>query len=435
MMLKRKIMEQLTSWAETKSQKCLLVHGPGQTGKTYVIQQFGKTKYEEVLEVNFKQMPSVKEVFSGDRTVEEMVTGLRFRYPEKKILPGKTLVFLDEIQECEDAISSLKQWAIEDRYDVIAAGSLIGTDDTKVSCPALYVNELRVYGLDFEEFLWALGVSEDLTASLPSYLMSRREIPAILHSKLMEYFRMYLAIGGMPEAVARFVETRDYREVDRVQRGILQRYQYNMAHYAKAEEKVKTEKCFLTLSRQLLDKPNHKFQYKEIEHGARAQKYFSSIEWLLHADMIHLCKLVTEVSFDLEEHARSDFFRAYPADLSLLIAMKDFVLKQYIVENTLEGSTRGGLYACAIADALHKKGYPLYFYKNKTQKVELDFILPVDGQPIPMEIKSGKSKARPLSTLLKKRKDLPFGYKFVEGNIGVREERILTLPLYMATFI
>ena len=126
MMLKRKIMEQVTSWAETKSQKCLLVHGPGQTGKTYVIQQFGKAKYEEVLEVNFKQMPSVKEVFSGDRTVEEMVTGLRFRYPEKKILPGKTLVFLDEIQKCGAARTALKFLAEDGRYDIVASGSLLG---------------------------------------------------------------------------------------------------------------------------------------------------------------------------------------------------------------------------------------------------------------------------------------------------------------------
>ena len=295
--------------------------------------------------------------------------------PEKKITPGKTLIFLDEIQECQEAITSLKFWAIDNRYDVIVSGSLLGIDYKRASSyPVGYVDYLKMYGVDFEE-------------------------------------------------------------VDKIQRSLLQGYLYDIAHYATAEEKVKAEKCYLSLAKQLLDKENHKFQYKEVEHGGRAQKYFTSIEWLLRADMVHLSKRVTDVRFDLDDYAREDFFRAYATDLSLLMAMKDFSLKQHIVENTLEGNSKGGIYECAIADALYKKGYSLYFYKNETSKREIDIIIQKDGKVVPIEVKSGNTRATSLQSLLKNKKDISFGYKFADGNIGVNEDGIITLPLYMITFV
>ena len=276
-------------------------------------------------------------------------------YVKKKILPGKTLIFLDEIQECQEAITSLKFWAIDNRYDVIVSGSLLG--------------------IDFEEFLWGMGISEDMIGNLCGYLESKTVIPEAIHSQMMNYYRQYIAIGGMPETVQKYVDTKDFREVDKIQRSLLLGYQYDIAHYATAEEKVKAEKCYLSLAKQLLDKENHKFQYKEVEHGGRAQKYFSSIEWLLRADMVHLSKLVTDVRFDLDDYARDDFFRAYTTDLSLLMAMKDFSLKQHILENTLEGNSKGGINEYAITDALYKKGYQLYFYKNETTKREIDVVI------------------------------------------------------------
>ena len=252
---------------------------------------------------------------------------------------------------------------------------------------------------------------------------------------LDNYYRQYVATGGMPEVVQKYIDTKDFREVDRVQRSLLQGYQYDIAHYATAEEKVKAEKCYLSLAKQLLDKENHKFQYKEIEHGGRAQKYYSSVEWLLRADMVQLCKLVTDVRFDLDDYARDDFFRAYTTDLSLLMAMKDFSLKQHIVENTLAGNSKGGIYECAIADALYKKGYHIYFYKNETTKREIDVIIQKDGSVVPIEVKSGNTRANSLKWLMKNDKDISYGYKFVDGNIGMSEEGIVTLPLYMSAFI
>nr|MCR4586976.1 DUF4143 domain-containing protein [Lachnospiraceae bacterium] len=205
-------------------------------------------------------------------------------------------------------------------------------------------------------------------------------------------------------------------------------------HYAMAEEKVKAEKCYLSLSKQLLDKENHKFQYKEVEQGGRAQKYYSSVEWLIRADIVHICKLVTDLRYDLEDYARDDFFRAYTGDLSLLMAMKDFSLKQKIVENTLEGNTKGGLYECSVADIFHKNDYKLYYYKNETARKEIDFLIQKDGEVLPIEIKSGSSKATSLNGVMKKG-GFTKAYKLMDGNIGAAENGIITLPLYMAMFI
>lgn len=435
-MLERKISKQLSDWADRKDKKCLVVQGARQVGKTFAIERFAEERYEEVVEINFKQMPSAGEIFSGDLTVDNMVMAMRFRFPEKKIAPGTTLIFLDEIQECEEAITSLKFWATDNRYDVIASGSLLGIDYKRASSyPVGYVDYIKMYGLDFEEFLWGMGVSHDMTDSIRGYLQSKTEIPAAVHSQLMAYYRKYIATGGMPEAVQKYIDTNDFREVDNVQRSLLEGYRYDIAHYATAEEKLKAEKCYLTLASQLLDKENHKFQYKEIESGARGQKYFTSIEWLLRADIVHLCRQVTAVKYDLSDYLKEKSFRAYTTDLSLLVSMKDFSLKRHIVENTLSGNTKGGLYECAIADALYKKGYELYYYKNETTKKELDFIIQIDGQAVPIEVKSGNGRATSLNSIVKKEKAIPYAYKFIDGNIGAGEDGVITLPLYMASFL
>ena len=176
-MLERKISKQLSDWADRKDKKCLVVQGARQVGKTFAIERFAEERYEEVMEINFKQMPSAGEIFSGDLTVDNMVMAMRFRFPEKKIAPGTTLIFLDEIQECEEAITSLKFWATDNRYDVIASGSLLGIDYKRASSyPVGYVDYIKMYGLDFEEFLGGMGVSHDMTDSIRGYLQSKTEI-------------------------------------------------------------------------------------------------------------------------------------------------------------------------------------------------------------------------------------------------------------------
>ena len=290
-------------------------------------------------------------------------------------------------------------------------------------------------GLDLEEFLWSRGITEAMLDDVHTMFAERRTVPEAIHSELMKCFRLYATLGGMPEVIWEFVRSDDIREADRVQRELLRGYQYDIAHYAVAEEKLKAEKCFLSLSKQLLDKENHKFQYKEIETGGRAQKYYSSIEWLIRADVAKLCCSVTDIKYDLDDYARNDVFRLYTTDLSLLIAMKDFSLKQHIYENTLAGNTKGGVYECIVADILIKKTYDIYYYKNETTKKEVDFLIQKEGKVIPIEVKGGNNKATSLISLQKKWPELNECYKLIDGNLGETANGIITLPLYMAMFL
>ncbi|MCR5097925.1 MAG: AAA family ATPase [Lachnospiraceae bacterium] len=434
-MLRRKVSEKLIEWKESKNNKCLVVQGARQVGKTFSIREFARSNYKNVLEINFKESPSAMEIFKGDIDIKSLIMAIRFRYPQIDLIPKESVIFLDEIQECPEAITSLKFWSEDGNYDVVVSGSLLGIDYNRPSSyPVGYVEYIRMYGLDFEEFLWANNISDDMIGSIRECYENKNVVPEAIHNRMMELFRVYSSLGGMPEVVDSFISHMDFVEVDRIQRQILQGYQYDIAHYADSVEKIKAEKCFMSLARQLLDKENHKFQYKEVEHGGRAQKYYSSIEWLLRADIIRLCRVVTDVSYDLGDYARDDFFRAYTSELSLLVAMKDYGIKQHIVENTLTGNTKGGLFESVMADILIKKDYDLYYYKNDTTKKEIDFLIQKDEMIIPIEVKSSNSKATSLNKLLDEKKDIKEAYKFIDGNIGCANS-VYTMPLYMAMFL
>ena len=434
-MLKRKVSVLLNDWKSTPDKKCLLVQGARQVGKTYAIRQFAKVSYKEYLELNFKENPDLTQIFSGDLDPDSLILGLRFRFPHMSFDPDKTLLFFDEIQECPEAITSLKFWTDDGRYDVIASGSLLGIDYKRPSSyPVGYVEYIKMHALDFEEFLWALGIDESMILSLKGFFENRKVIPEAVHNQMMNLFRQFMAIGGMPEVVQNYVDNRDFVKADTLQRQILQGYLYDIAHYAESEEKTKAEKCFLSLSRQLLDKENHKFQYKEVESGGRAQKYYSSIDWLINADIIQLSRNVSNIQFDLDDYADSSMFRAYTHDISLLLAMKDFGFKQRIIENSLVGSSKGGIYECAIADILIKKGYKLYYYKNDTIHRELDFMFQKDGRIVLLEVKSSNQRATSLNKIAVKKNDIAAAYKLINGNIGDNESGIITIPLYMAMF-
>ena len=435
-MLERKVTNDLIKWKNNNNKKSLVVRGARQVGKTYIIERFGELCYKEVLEINFKEMPSAADVFSGDLDVDTLVMALRFRFPDKKIVPGDTLIFLDEIQECEEAITSLKFWTKDSRYDVIVSGSMLGIDYKRASSfPVGYVDFIDMCGLDFEELLWNVNISSDLIDGVRKCFDEIKVIPENINNEMMKHFRTFIAVGGMPEAVATYIDTKDYRAVDKIQRDLLTGYQYDIGHYATSEEKIKAEKCYMSLGKQLLDKENHKFQYKDVEKGGRAQKYYSSVEWLVKADIVSICKRVTDIRYDLNDYARDDFFRLYVSDMSLLSAMRDFSMKQQIVENTFTGNTKGGLYETAVANVLYKKGYETFFYKNDSSQKEIDFIIQKEGKVIPIEVKSSNSKATSLNNVVAKYDDIEMAYKFVDGNMGRANNGVITAPLYAIMFL
>ncbi|MCQ2515231.1 MAG: ATP-binding protein [Saccharofermentans sp.] len=422
-------------WKKQTSKKCLVVDGARQVGKTFAIKQFGETYYDELFYINFKETPSAMDSFTGDLDVNTLIFNFKLQNKNVSLFPGKTLIFLDEIQECEQALTSLKFWTIDGRYDVIASGSMLGIDYKRASSyPVGYIETQMMYGLDFEEFLWSQGIDESMISRVKEYYDNKKVVPDAIHNKFMSMFRLYAAIGGMPEVVWNFVQTNDMAVVDKIQKELLQGYLFDIAHYASAEDKIKAEKCYLSIARQLLDKDNPKFQYKEVEKGGRAQKYLTSIDWLMRANIIALSYSVTDVCYDLTDYVVDSNFRAYASDMSFVIAMRDYSIKQEIIQNSFKGNTKGGIYECVAADILNKRGYKLFFYRNETTKRELDFIIQKNGNVVPIEIKSGNTRAKSLNNIIDKREEISIAYKFVDGNVGL-ENKVLTLPLYMLMFV
>ncbi|MCF0141653.1 MAG: ATP-binding protein [Mogibacterium sp.] len=432
-MLKRKFMDTLEMWKNTKDKKCLLVKGVRQCGKTFIIREFGKANYENFIEINFISKPELKNAFNGNLDVDTMIQGVKLLMGNVNFVPGKTLLFLDEIQDCPNARTSLKFWAEDNRFDVVASGSLLGIDYKDiVSIPVGYEIQVDMYPLDFEEFLWAVGVPSDLIEGMGRHISGEEVIPDAVHYAMLKRFKEYLAVGGMPDVVNAYIETKDYQQVQNVQDRILRDYQDDIAKYANNSDRIKARNCYMSIPAQL-SKENHKFQYSVVEKKGTARKFESSIDWLLEAGMAVASYNVSAPSFPLIAYKKPDQFRIYLSDIGLFTAMFGFQMKQAILTDTLEGPAKGGIYESAIADLLYKAGNKLYYYKREDSTLEIEFLTERDAKVVPVEVKAKKGASRSLNEILK-RDSISVGYKLTSQNAGVVEKKI-TLPLYMGMCI
>ena len=441
-MLQRKMTAELNAWKADVKKKSLMIRGARQVGKTYIVRQFGMS-YQSFVELNFIEHPEYKTIFSGDLNPDTLITNISAYIPSANLIPGETLILLDEIQECAEALTSLKFWTGDRRYDIIATGSTLGVDFKEGnSFPVGYVKTIEMDSLDFEEFLWALGINDQVIATLRECYLQRKEVPAALHSRLLYYMKEYMVVGGMPEAVQIFTETRDIKKTDEIQRQIYSDYISNIAHYAPPEIKIRTERCYRSIPLQLA-KENHKFQYKVVEKGSTATKYETCLDWLEKAYMTIPVHHISALDFPLESFQEEDYFRIYPTDIGLLIAAYPFMVKGALLEeqsmegkplNLSIGSAKGGLYEALAADLLRKRGYrDLYFLKDQKSTREIEFFITNEDGIIPVEIKAGRNKANSLGHILENPL-VPYGYKMSSQNVGVSGKRI-TLPLYMLMFI
>ena len=435
--LQRDAYQKLLAWKERASRKkCLIVRGARQVGKTSLVEYFGESEYDNLVSVNFLKTPRLKSIFASDLDVKSLLLNFSVYLPDAVFEPGHTLLFLDEIQECPEAITSLKFWAEDGRFDVIASGSMLGIDYKRpTSYPVGSVEYLDMTSLTFPEFLRANGIRDEVLQLLRECFAGHAAVPLPIHDRMMELLRQYLVVGGMPEAVTAFLEQNSIAAADEVQRRILEDYRYDIAHYAAAEDKIKAESCYFSLPRQL-GKENHKFQYSVVEKGSNARKYGSSIDWLVQADLaVKVCN-VDPVAVPLADHADGSNFRLYPTDIGLLTGMLDYSAKAALLDpsgNALAPDTKGGLYEALVAEVLYKSGHKkLFFSKNEQGSFELEFLLPGECA-VPVEVKSGRSRSRSLDNFLR-RPDAEIGYKLIDGNVGKVGKKI-TLPLYMAMFL
>lgn len=439
-MLKRKMYEQLLGWKNNKGKECLLIKGARQVGKTYLVREFAKSEYESFVEINFHMQSSLKVIFEGDKSAEEIYKRITANIPGVKLIPGKTLIFLDEIQKCANARTALKFLAEDGRYDVIASGSLLGLaygkdadkDVEEVeSIPVGYEKPLVMYSLDFEEFLWAYGYGSDTIEYLKDFFSSKEKIPFEVNEKFEAILNEYLVVGGMPEVVADFMEHKDFTRVQEIQDKILASYADDISQHAKGAEKVKVRKCYDSIPRQLA-KENKKFKYSEVESKATARKFGDSIQWLRDANMAYICYNTTTPMLPLKAYEKDSEFKVYINDTGLLLALYGFATKQALLNSNLKGFAKVGIYENFVAETLVKNGYSLHYFKPNDNS-ELEFVIERNGEVVPIEVKAGNTATKSLNQFIENFSP-SVAFKLISGNIGENEQKI-SLPHYLTMFI
>lgn len=435
-MLKRKIEEVLLRWKQTPERKPLVLKGCRQCGKTFSAMKFAREHYESTVYINFFQNPEYQRIFAGSLEVDHLIMMMSAAGVASVFVPGKTVIILDEIQECPQARTALKFFKLDGRFDVIATGSLLGVagyGKKPQSVPVGYEDIEQMYPLDFEEFLWAAGIDEDLIGILKDCLAKEVSVPAALHGRLRELLTQYAVVGGMPEVVQLFFETRNMASVLRVQKSILASYADDMCKYAPGSDEKCIRDCFNSIPTQLA-KDNPKFQYSRVRKGGRSSEFVGILQWMEDAGVILRCFNLTLPELPLSGNADVSNFRVYLSDPGLFAAMLGEGTQFDILAGQLFGY-KGPIFENLVAGMLAKMGRGLYFYEKQQNRLEVDFVIKWRGRTALVEAKASQGKTRSTATILRhpEKYHVEQAFKLGDYQIG-RSGGILTLPMYM-TFL
>lgn len=437
--LRRKFYDYLVDWKQNKGRECLLIKGARQIGKTFLVRKFGRENYDSFIEINFIEEPQYISVFNGNLDADTIFMGLSAIRRDLNIVPGRTLLFLDEIQDCPNARSAFKFLAEDGRCDVVATGSLLGIKYKyrkrrermePRSIPVGFERQATMHSLSFEEFLWASGITEELIELARGFFQRREKVPDAVNDRFNALVRDYIVVGGMPEVVSDFVENRHFGKVQTLQEKLIASYIDDIHRYAEPVDVPKIEGCFRAIPR-ILARENRKFKYGEVEKGGTARKYLSCVEWLKDAWLASLAECVNETRPGLSAYVREDWFKLYLSDVGLLSSVYGMLVKKEILDGTLAGNVKGGVYENFVASVLQRTGFPLRYYRNDSEEVE--FMVETDDGVVPVEVKATAGRSQSLDRLVS-RPSVRFGIKLAGGNVGVTGKKI-TLPHYMAMFL
>lgn len=446
-MLKRRISDTLKAWKETPNHKPLVIMGIRQCGKTFIAQHFANENYKKVVYINFIKQPEFIMAFLGSKAVDDILLNLSTLIKDVSFTPGDTCFIFDEIQECPEARTSLKFFKEDGRFDVIATGSLLGVqgygNDKKKQHRKLVLNQdlginsvpvgsedvIEMYPLDFEEFLWANGINEEIIEALKRFYREEIPVPAGIHVAMRKLLNLYVAIGGLPEPINAFLNTNNMNEVGKAYKSILKEYRDDMVKYAPDKDKPHIRECFNSIPKQLA-KENKKFQYSKIKPGGRSENYLGSLQWLEDAGIICRCYNTDITGLPMEGNAKDNVFKVYLADIGLLVEMLGPSTRADILQGNL-GGFKGAIYENLMADTLHKKAQNLYYFQ-KDSGLELDFLVRMNGECVPLEVKAKSAKSKSAKTVLShpEKYQVKHIIKFGDYNIG-RDGTLLTLPNYM----
>lgn len=429
----RKAEKELKKWKDSPDKKALLITGARQIGKTYLIRRFASQNYKCFLEINFVTRPSAMEIFTGDLDVETIITNLTALFG-KPLIPGETLIFFDEIQECPNARTAIKFLVEDGRFDYIESGSLLGVNYKPVpSYPVGYEDILQMYPMDFEEFCIANNVQEQTLAYLKNCYQNAEPVTVAVHNTMTQLFKEYVIVGGMPAVVKTFIQTHDVAKVIRWQKNILAQYRQDISKYS-SNNKTKISQIFDRIPAQLADN-NRRFKLASIQENARLREYEDAFIWLKDAGVALPCYNLKEPKIPLTINEQARLFKLFLSDTGLLCAMG----LENVQFDVLQGNmsvNMGSILENVFAQILKSNGFELR-YLNKRNVGELDFVVQQGNQIIAIEIKSGKDYKT--HTALNNALNHPSwgiekGLVFCMDNVS-KDEKVLYLPWYMIMFL
>lgn len=434
-MLKRKVEDALKAWKEEAGHKPIIIKGCRQCGKTFSVRKFAKENYANMVYLNFIENPDYMMAFEGSKKIDDITMNITAMMPETIFESGKTCLVLDEIQDCPAARSALKFFQIDGRYDVIATGSLLGVrgygeKSGYSSIPVGYETHLNMFPLDFEEFLWACGITRDIINRVKECLEKEQPVPEALHQRFRQLLLQYTVVGGMPDIVSSFIESHDMGKVLAGQRSIVDSYEEDMVKYAPDRDKSRIRECFESIPRQL-GKENKKFQYSLIQKGAKASQYAGSIQWIEDAGIVCRCRNLNITELPLDGNAMEDVFKIYMVDTGLFVSMLEDGTQFDILQGKLYGY-KGAIFENLIADIFTKMGRKLYYFR-KDSGLEIDFVMRYQEECTLVEVKAQTGNVKSSKTILSHPEKYHVNrlVKLGDYNVG-RQDKMLVLPLYMA---
>lgn len=434
-LLRRKIDGFLEEWRRDPERLPLIVKGARQVGKTASVRQFGKTHYPNFVEINFLLQKQYRDIFDSGFEVDAILRNITLHDPGLEFVPHETLIFFDELQACPNCATGLKSFRQDGRYDVICSGSLMGINYREIESNSVgYKQDYEMYSLDFEEYLWAKGYRAEQVEELYSYMADVRPLSETQLAVMMENFREYMVLGGMPAVVSSFIAKKNYSGTLAMQRQILLDYEEDITKYAGGLDHGKILNVYRRIP-VFLGKENKKFQISKVAHGARSREYVGVLDWLNDAGIVNLCYCMSQPELPLKGNYDPDHYKVYFRDTGLLIGALDEEAQEDLRSNRNFNAYKGAIYENMVGDMLVKQGYPLYFYKNEKGTMEIDFFVRDKDSLIPVEVKAMDGATVSLNKMIESEKfpDVRYGIKLGNKNIGWNG-KFYTFP-YFLTFL
>lgn len=433
-MLKRKVEQVLLNWKNTPNHSPLIIKGCRQCGKTFSVRNFAKQYYKHEVYLNFFKNPSYISIFEGSLEIDNLIIMMSALLgPETVFEPGETVIILDEIQDCPEARTALKFFKEDGRFDVIGTGSLLGVKGygkQPKSIPVGSETLIEMHPLDFEEFLWANGITPSIIDKLKEYFNNQKPVPEALHDKMHQLLLQYTVVGGMPEVVNTFVTTKQMNNVLALQRNIVYSYIDDMIKYADDSDKPLIRECFLSIPKQL-SKENKKFQYSIVKKGGKASKFKGSLQWIEDAGIITRCYNLSIPELPLDGNSIDEIFKVYMHDTGLFISMLEDGTQFDILQGNLLGY-KGAIFENLIADIFAKMGRKLYYF-HKDSGLEIDFVTRYKGEVVLIEVKAKSGNTKSAKTILAHPEKYHINKLIKIGNYNIGTvENMLIIPLYMA---